>query len=319
MHVAPRRLGCWGYEVGRIGLGCMSMTGVYDLEQRQDDRSVATIRRALDLGVTLVDTADSYGPFTNELLVGRALAGRRDIITSTKVGLVGRSDGAQLRNGRPDHVHSAADGSLRRLGVEHLDLYSLHSVDPEVPVAETWGAMAELVALGKVRSLGIMTGDVATVAAVQQVFPVTAVLTEFSLWVPERRGLLDWCAKRSISVLATSPLGRGFLTGSVAPGRRFAWTDVRSKLPQFSAESLAAGRELLDAVRSVARRHRASPAQVSLAWVLQQGDHVIPVTGTKRPDHLEENARASELVLTDLDLRQLAGEDVRELLAEEYG
>lgn len=316
MQVAPRRLGSWGFEVGQIALGCMSMTGVYDVDQRQDERSVHTVRRALDLGVTLIDTADSYGPFTNELLVGRALAGRPEAVASTKVGLVGRSDGALLRDGRPDHIRSAADGSIRRLGVEGLDLFTLHSIDPDVPVEETWGAMAQLVAAGKVRSLGIMTDDIAVVATLQQVFPVTAVFTEFSLWRQERSDLVDWCAARSISVLATSPLGRGFLTGTVTPGRRFAWTDLRSKLPQFSAESLAANRDVVDHLRSVARRHRATPAQVALAWLLHQGPHVIPVAGTKRPDHLEENARAGELTLSELDLRQLAGEDVSEELAE---
>ncbi len=315
MHVAPRRLGSWGYEVGRIGLGCMAMTGVYDVDQRQDERSEQTVRRALDLGVTLIDTADSYGPFTNELLVGRAAARSQDAVFSTKVGLVGRSDGALLRNGRPGHILEAADGSLRRLQTDRIDLYSLHSIDPDVPLAETWDAMASLVAAGKVRSLGIMTDDVRVVQFVQQRFPVTAVFTEFSLWNQTNSDLVSWCADRAISILATSPLGRGFLTGTLAPSRKFAWTDLRSRLPQFSAESLAAGRGMLDAVKAVARRHRATPAQVALAWVLQGGDHVVPLVGTKRPDHLDENARASDLVLNDIDLRQLAGDDVSESLA----
>ena len=313
MHVAPRRLGSWGFEVGRIGLGCMGMTGVYDVDQRQDERSELTVRRALDLGMTLIDTADSYGPFTNELLLGRAAAGRAEAVFSTKVGLVGRSDGQLLHNGRPDHVVSAAEASLRRLRTEQIDLYSLHSIDPEVPLSETWQAMASLVSTGQVRALGIMTDDVRVVQFVQQLFPVTAVFTEYSLWNQDSAELVEWCGDRSISVLATSPLGRGFLTGTLSAGRKFAWTDLRSRLPQFSAESLAAGRETLDAAKVVARRHRATPAQVSLAWLLQQGDHVIPLVGTKRPDHLDENARASDLQLSDDDLLVLAGADPTEV------
>lgn len=290
------------------------MTGVYDVDQRQDERSEATVRRALDLGVTLLDTADSYGPFTNELLVGRAAAGRDEAVLSTKVGLVGRSDGQLLHNGRPDHILAAADASLRRLQRDRIDLYTLHSLDPQVPVSETWDAMASLVAQGKVRALGVMTDDVRVVQFLQQRFPVTAVFTEYSLWNRARNPLVSWCGDRSISVLATSPLGRGFLTGTLSPARKFAWTDLRSRLPQFSAESLAAGRGTLETVKAVARRHRATPGQVALTWLLQQGDHVIPLMGTKRPDHLEENARAADLHLTDLDLRQLAGEDVSDLL-----
>lgn len=174
--------------------------------------------------------------------------------------------------------------------------------------------MASLVAQGKVRALGVMTDDVRVVQFLQQRFPVTAVFTEYSLWNRARNPLVSWCGDRSISVLTTSPLGRGFLTGTLSPARKFAWTDLRSRLPQFSAESLAAGRGTLDAVKAVARRHRATPGQVALAWLLQQGDHVIPLMGTKRPDHLEENARAADLHLTDIDLRQLAGEDVSDLL-----
>ena len=180
MHVASRRLGSWGFEVGGIALGCMSMTGVYDVKQRNDDRSVAAIQRALDLGMTLVDTADSYGPATNELLVGRATASRPEAILSTKVGLVGRSDGALLRNGRPEHITSAATESLRRLGADRIDLYSLHTIDPDVPLSETWGAMADLVTAGTVRSLRVVTDDIRVVSFLQQRFPVTAVFAEFS-------------------------------------------------------------------------------------------------------------------------------------------
>lgn len=317
MHVAPRRLGNWGREVGQIGLGCMSMTGVYDVDQRQDERSEQTARRALDLGITLIDTADSYGPFTNELLLGRALRGRtHEAVISTKVGLVGRSDGHILRDARPEHIRSACDASLRRLQIDHIDIYTLHSVDPAVPAAESWEAMAALVKAGKVRSLGLMTEDVALAAQLQQVFPLTSVLTQFSMWHQSNRDLVEWCADRGIVVMAKSPLGRGFLTGTISPSRSFAWTDLRSKLKEFSPERLRAGAPLLEVLAAVARRHRVTRGQVALAWVLAQGEHIIPLTGTKRPDHLEENARASDLLLTDLDLRQLAGEDVADELAE---
>jgi aryl-alcohol dehydrogenase-like predicted oxidoreductase len=316
MHVPSRRIGGRGLEVGAIGLGCMSMTGVYDVDQRQDERSEATVSRAVDLGATLIDTADAYGPFTNELLVGRALASRdRQAVLSTKVGLVGRSDGAVLRNARPDHIRTAADASLRRLQAERIDLYILHAVDPLVPVAESWGAMAEAVQSGKVTALGIMTEDVDLVAQLQQQFPITAVMTEFSLWSQQNRELVQWCGERGIGVLAKSPVGRGFLTGTLKPGRRFAWTDLRSKLGQFSTESMQQNSVWVELLREVGERHHATPGQVALAWVLAQGEHIVPLTGTKRPDHLEENLRATEIMLTQLDLRQLAGEDVSEDLA----
>ena len=316
MHVPPRRIGGRGLEVGAIGLGCMSMTGVYDVDQRQDERSEATIARAVDLGATLIDTADAYGPFTNELLVGRALTTRRQqAVLSSKVGLVGRSDGAVLRNARPDHIRSAADASLRRLQADRIDLYILHAVDPLVPVEESWGAMAQAVQDGKVRSLGIMTEDLALVDKLQQLFPVTAVMAEYSLWSQQNEELVRWCGRRGIGVLAKSPAGRGFLTGTLKPGRRFAWTDLRSKLGQFSSESLEANSVWVDLLRAVGRRHQASPGQIALAWVLAQGEHIVPLTGTKRPDHLDENLRAAEIELSALDLRQLAGEDVSEELA----
>jgi aryl-alcohol dehydrogenase-like predicted oxidoreductase len=293
----------------------MSMTGVYDVDQRQDERSEQTIRRALDLGMTLIDTADSYGPFTNELMIGRSLAGRSETaVLSTKVGLVGRSDGAILRDGRPEHIVSACDASLRRLQADRIDLYTLHSVDPAVPAEQSWETMSSLVRAGKVRALGLMTQDIALVSQLQQVFPVSAVMTEFSLWNQHSRELVDWCGDRGITVLAKSPLGRGFLTGTISPSRKFAWTDLRSKLKEFSPESLTADRPIIEVLKIVGRRLHATPGQVALAWVLAQGRHIVALPGTKRPDHLEENARASELSLTNLDLRQLAGHDVSEEL-----
>jgi aryl-alcohol dehydrogenase-like predicted oxidoreductase len=317
MHVAPRRVGSWGFEIGKIGLGCMSMTGVYDVDQRKDERSEAAIRRALDLGVTFIDTADSYGPFANELLVGRALAERQEEAqVATKVGLVGRSDGNLLRDGRPEHIASACEASLRRLRRDQIDLYVLQALDPETPVSKTWGAMAQEVESGRVRSLGVMTRSIELLEFLQPIFPITAVYTQFSLWNQENRAVVDWCTDRGIGLFATSPLGRGFLTGTIKPGRKFEWTDLRSKLSEFSDESLAQDRWLLEAVREVSRRKRATMSQVALAWVLAQSPTVIPVQGTTRPEHLEENAAAADLGLDALDLRQLAGEDVSEELAE---
>ncbi len=192
MQIGTRQVGCSGYEPGVIGLGCMSMTGVYDVDQRCDDRSEATIRRALDLGVNLIDTADSYGPFNNELLVGRALSDRRDeAVVATKVGLGGRSDGNLLRNGRPDHIASACEASLRRLRLEQIDIYALQSIDPEVPLSETWEAMAQQVQQGNVRSLGVMTRSIEVLEYLQPIFPITPVYTQFSLWNQENRAVVE--------------------------------------------------------------------------------------------------------------------------------
>ena len=317
MQIATRQVGCSGFESGMIGLGCMSMTGVYNVDQRSDERSEETIRRALDLGVNLIDTADSYGPFNNELLVGRALADRQDqAVVATKVGLVGRSDGNLLRNGRPEHIASACEASLRRLRRDQIDIYALQSIDPEVPLSETWEAMAEQVHQGHVRSLGVMTRSIEVLEYLQPIFPITAVYTQFSLWNQENRAVVEWCTDRGIGLLATSPLGRGYLTGDVMPGREFSWTDLRSTLSEFSSESLQANRWLPEALKAVARRKGATMSQVALAWALAQSPVVIPLQGTTRPNHLEENCGAAELVLDEWDLRQLAGEDVSEELAE---
>ena len=302
-----RQLGSSGITVGAIGLGCMGMTYAYDQDRRDDDRSVSVIHRALDLGVTLLDTSDVYGPHTNEELVGRALVGRRDdAVLATKCGLVFSPDLAHTRNGSPEYVRAACDASLRRLGVEVIDLYQLHRVDPEVPVEETWGAFAELVAVGKVRAIGLSEVSVEQLEVCHAIHPVTSVQSELSLWTRDYLGdVLPWCRDHDVAFLPFSPLGRGFLTGALAP-REFASDDFRSRLPRFAPEAMAANQQIVDAVAAVADERGVTSAQIALAWVLAQGEHVVPIPGTKRVERLEENAAAADLVLTDDDLAALA-------------
>jgi aryl-alcohol dehydrogenase-like predicted oxidoreductase len=302
-----RELGSSGIQVGAIGLGCMGMTYAYDQDRRDDDRSVSVIHRALDLGVTLLDTADVYGPHSNEELVGRALVGRRDdAVVATKCGLVFSPDLAHTRNGSPEYVRAACDASLRRLGVDVIDLYQLHRVDPEVPIEDTWGAFAELVAAGKVRAIGLSEVSVEQLEVCHAIHPVTSVQSELSLWTRDYLDdVLPWCRDHDVAFLPFSPLGRGFLTGALAP-RDFAADDFRSRLPRFSPEAIAANQAIVDGVNAVARDRGVTAAQVALAWVLAQGDHVVPIPGTKRVERLEENAAAADLVLTPDDLAALA-------------
>jgi len=302
-----RQLGSSGITVGAIGLGCMGMTYAYDQDRRDDDRSVSVIHRALDLGVTLLDTSDVYGPHTNEELVGRALVGRRDdAVLATKCGLVFSPDLAHTRNGTPEYVRAACDASLRRLGVEVIDLYQLHRVDPEVPVEETWGAFAELVAVGKVRAIGLSEVSVEQLEVCHAIHPVTSVQSELSLWTRDYLGdVLPWCRDHDVAFLPFSPLGRGFLTGALAP-REFASDDFRSRLPRFAPEAMAANQQIVDAVAAVAHERGVTSAQIALAWVLAQGENVVPIPGTKRVERLEENAAAADLVLSDDDLAALA-------------
>jgi aryl-alcohol dehydrogenase-like predicted oxidoreductase len=303
-----RVLGGSGIEVGAIGLGCMGFTHAYDIEQRDDERSIAVVHRALDLGVTLLDTSDFYGPFTNEEVVGRALAGRRDrAVLATKCGLVPGTGRASTtdRDGSPDHVRAACDASLTRLGVDHIDLYQLHRVDPRTPLEDTWGAFAELVGTGKVRAIGLSEVTVAQLELCHAIHPVTSVQSELSLWTRDwTADVLPWCRENGVAFLPYAPLGRGFLTGALGT-RTFQTDDFRAHLPRFSAENLAANQGLVDAVTDVASRNGATPAQVALAWVLAQGDQVIPIPGTKRVDRLEENSAAADLVLPADDLAAL--------------
>lgn len=305
MSLPTRTLGTGGPAVGAVGLGCMGMSHAYGAAERDDDQSRAVLHRALDLGVTLIDTADVYGPFTNEQLVGTALAGRRDeAFLATKCGLVSGPEGMR-RDGRPEHVRAALDASLRRLGTDRVDLWQLHRVDPEVPVEETWGAMAEQVAAGKALALGMSEVSVAELDRAAAVHPVAAVQSELSLWTRDPLpDVLAWCERHGAGFLPYSPLGRGFLTGRVAAGS-FDDDDFRAGLPRFTPEAMAANAALVDAVRAVAERIGATPGQVALAWVLAQGEHVVPIPGTKKLRYLEENAASATVELSATDLAEL--------------
>ncbi|MFJ6659334.1 aldo/keto reductase [Streptomyces sp. NPDC091377] len=324
-----RTIGATALAVGAVGLGCMPMNWAYSTSRQRGDESLRTVHRALDLGSSLLDTADMYGPFTNELLLGRVLKERRaEAFVSTKVGLlVGEQH--VVANGRPGYVRRACDASLRRLQTDVIDLYQLHRPDPEVPVEETWGAMADLVRAGKVRALGfcavgarsgrtvrrtgsglsgLYDGTVRQLQRVQQVFPVSAVEAELSVWSPEAlEALLPWCVSRGVGFLAAMPLGNGFLTGTLTPGGGFEPDDLRARHPRFTAEMMAANQPIVAGLRRVAARHGSgvTPAQVALAWTLAQGRHVIPVPGTKRERWAAENAGAAALRLTAQDLTEL--------------
>ncbi|MEU6537653.1 aldo/keto reductase [Streptomyces sp. NPDC047000] len=319
-----RTVGAGALGVGAVGLGCMPMSWAYSGSRQRGDESVRAVHRALDVGSTLLDTADMYGPFTNELLLGRVLKERRaDAFVSTKVGLL-VGDQHLVANGRPGYVKRACDASLRRLQTDVIDLYQLHRADPEVPVQETWGAMADLVRAGKVRALGLCAVGVrggrrsgagpydATLrqlTRIQQVFPVSAVQAELSVWSREAlEALLPWCRARGVGFLAAMPLGNGFLTGTLTPGEGFEPDDLRARHPRFTAEMMAANQPIVVGLRRVARRHgeHVTPAQVALAWTLAQGGHVIPVPGTKRERCVTENAHAAALALTSRDLTELA-------------
>jgi aryl-alcohol dehydrogenase-like predicted oxidoreductase len=311
-------LGAGGPEIGVLGLGCMGMTDAYDMAAARDDaRSIAVIHQALDLGMTLIDTADVYGPYTNEELVGRALAGphRERAVLATKVGLVdaggsapapgGNSPGL-AKNGRPEHIRRAIDESLRRLRTDHVDLYQLHRVDPEVPLEESWGAMAEAVAAGKARHIGLSEVSAEEIRRAQAVHPVASVQSELSLWTRDVLAeVLPFCAAQGIAFLPFSPLGRGFLTGRFGSFDDLPQDDFRRRLPRFQQEAMRANLAIVAQVRLVADRIGATPAQVALAWVLSQGDRVIPIPGTKTPKYLADNAAAADLTLTAADLADL--------------
>ncbi len=303
-----RSLGSSGIEVGPIGLGCMGMSWGYGAAERDEERSVAVIRRALEIGVTLLDTSDIYGPFENELLVGRALVGRRDeVVLATKGGLVvdDAASGAMHRDGRPEHMRSAIDASLGRLGVDHVDLYQLHRVDPGVPVEETWGAMAEAVEAGKARALGLSEPTLDELERAHEVHPVASVQSELSLWTREQLDeVLPWCEASEVTFIPFSPLGRGFLTGKLKADS-FDDDDLRRRFPRFSPEAMAKNQAIVDGVTEIATAHDATPGQIALAWVLAQGEMVIPIPGTRRISYLEENAAAAEIELTPEELEAL--------------
>lgn len=284
----------------------MGMSEFYG--SRDEAEAVATIHRALDLGVTFLDTADMYGPFTNEQLVGAAIAGRRDEVQlATKFGNERRADGTRVGiNGRPDYVRAACDASLQRLGVDHIDLYYQHRVDPDTPIEDTMGALAELVREGKVRHVGLSEAGPDTIRRAHSVHPVTAVQTEYSLWSREpAEELLPLLRELGAGLVAYSPLGRGFLTGTIRSTRELAPDDFRLSTPRFAEGNFERNLRIVDEVEDVARSVGATPAQVALAWLLAQGDGIVPIPGTRRVARVEENAAAAEVVLTSGQLARL--------------
>jgi aryl-alcohol dehydrogenase-like predicted oxidoreductase len=300
-----RRLGRQGLEVSALGLGCMGMSQSYGVPD--DKESVATLHRAIELGVTFLDTAEAYGPFTNEELLGRALKGRRDsVILATKFGF--RFEDGQLvgTDSRPGHIREVTEASLRRLDTDHIDLLYQHRVDPAVPIEDVVGAMAELVREGKVRFLGLSEAGEATIRRAHAVHPISALQSEYSLW--ERNlegGIIPVLRSLGIGLVAFSPLGRGFLTGTAKRAEEYPEGDYRRGDPRFQGANFDANMRASSVVRELARRKGATPAQVALAWLLHQGDDIVPIPGTKRRRYLEENAGGASLVLSPPEVAEL--------------
>jgi aryl-alcohol dehydrogenase-like predicted oxidoreductase len=315
-----RRIPALDRDVSALGLGCMGISWAYVRpEDRDDAAGLALLQHALDVGITFFDTADVYGAGHNELLCGQALAQRRDVVVATKGGLVGSFLDGQyrlVRNGRPEHLRQACDESLHRLGLDVIDLYYLHRVDPSVPLEESWGGLAELVAAGKVRALGLSEVTVDEARRAHAVHPVAAVQSELSLWTRDPLGagvtadgrpagdLVGWARDAGAVFVPFSPLGRGFLTGDFGPVPE---EDFRATHPRFQDEAVAANEAIVEVVRAVAARHDTTPAAIALAWVLAQGEHVIPIPGTTKPRHLDANVAAASLTLTAADLAELDG------------
>jgi aryl-alcohol dehydrogenase-like predicted oxidoreductase len=305
--VLARRLEGLNRLVGAVGLGCVGMSAEYNTSDIDDEQSLRVVARALELGVTLFDTADVYGPFTNELLLGRALRTHvADAVIATKVGLVQVvATGQESRRAGPAHIRASCEASLRRLGVDAIDLYYLHRVDPAVPLEESWAAMAGLVTAGKVRALGLSEVTTAQLDQANAIYPVAAVQSELSLWT---RGPLEtvvpWCSAHHATFVAYAPLGRGYLTGTVRSAD-FQPDDIRSGNPRFTAGAMARNQAILAVIEKVARRHDATLAQVSIAWVLALAEHVVAIPGTKRIRYLEENCQAAAIELTAADLADL--------------
>lgn len=304
-----RRLGRDGPTVSALGLGCMGMSWAYG--PADADEAIATIRRALDLGVTFLDTAEVYGPYENEKLVGRAIMGRRDeVFLATKFGFVIGGEGGVASIGgtdsRPEHVREVCEASLRRLGVDHIDLFYQHRVDPKVPIEDTVGAMAGLVEAGKVRFLGLSEASPQTLRRAHATHPITALQSEYSLWERQvEKAVLPCVRELGIGFVPYSPLGRGFLTGAARRAEEYPEGDYRRQEPRLQGENYRANLRIVDAVRSIAQARRATPAQVALAWLLHQGEDVVPIPGTKRISYLEENAGAMAVRLEQIDLQQL--------------
>jgi aryl-alcohol dehydrogenase-like predicted oxidoreductase len=301
-------LGANGPEIGRIGLGLMGMSAFYTGAAVDDDASIRTIHRALELGVNFLDTAEVYGPYLNEELLAKAIVGRRDdVVIATKFGtILHRTDGSRGLDGSPENVRLSIEGSLSRLGTDYIDLYYQHRMDPDTPIEETVGALAALIAEGKIRGYGLSEAAPATIRRAHAVHPVTAVQTEYSLWSrdPEAE-ILPTVRELGIGFVPYSPLGRGFLTGTIRSLDQFDETDFRRASPRFEADNLAANIGIVEKVDAVAAELGATPGQVALGWLLAQGDDIAPIPGTKRIQYLEENVRADALVLTPEQIKTL--------------
>ncbi|WP_296926384.1 aldo/keto reductase [Polaromonas sp.] len=307
--IKTRTLGRNGSAISAIGLGCMGMSEFYS--NRDDTESIATLHHALDRGINFLDTSDIYGPYTNELLIGKAIAARRkDVFIATKFGIMRDPANAAIRgvNGSPDYVRASCDASLKRLGIEQIDLYYQHRVDKTVPIEDTVGAMAELVKAGKVRYLGLSEASAATIARACKVHPIAALQSEYSLWTrdPEATGTLAACREHGVSLVAYSPLGRGFLTGAFSKPEDLPVDDYRRNFsPRFAEENFARNLALVDAVKEIAQAKGVTTSQVALAWVLAQGEDIIPIPGTKRRAYLDQNIAAIDVVLSPAELADL--------------
>jgi aryl-alcohol dehydrogenase-like predicted oxidoreductase len=301
-----RKLGSEGLEVSTLGLGCMGMSEFYGTPN--ESAGIETIHRALDLGIDFLDTADMYGPFTNEKLVGKAIRGKRErVVLATKFGNMRGEDGSFLGvNGRPEYVKNSCDASLARLGVDYIDLYYQHRVDSKVPIEETIGAMAELVRAGKVRYIGMSEAGAQTIRRAHKVHPISALQTEYSLWSrdPEDE-ILPTVRELGIGFVAYSPLGRGFLTGKIKSLDDLESSDYRRKSPRFQGENFAKNLELVKKIEEIAREKHCTPAQLALAWVLRRGDDIVPIPGTKHARLLEENVEAVKVELSDRDMSRI--------------